>query len=631
MNSVVRLLLLLPLVCTAAENSYIGRTACAGCHKQIAETQVHTAMARTWQGPETKQLPANYSEAHAEGPAPPIDYQIKRTAQNFTFQVRMPERQPVNFPIETIMGGERHGLSFLSRVPDIEGTTLPRAPLVETRYLHYAPQNRLELSPGFPPEKPTTYETGVGRVLSPQFEKKCFTCHGAPRTSGTHADSGVTCESCHGPGQLHLLALAKKSADKGILNPAKLATPDQMRPCSQCHAGFSTVVDPMPDDLLISDQVTALSNSECWRQSGGRITCTNCHNPHRDARREVLVARSEKTCLACHSANVTEHAALCPVSRDAGCVGCHMPDETSSPPFIISDHWIRVSQKHLAPVSQHQDAWHSTVQPKYLYLRMIMIDDRTKAESIRQQLLSGASFFELARTNSTDANTSVNGGFLGDLDTSQLDPAWSRAALALQPGEISEIIDVRGKYVMLQRMPRNFREEAEERFKKAMDLRKDGKREESAHELLEALKIYPRLLRALTYLGVTYGEAGNPQTGAAILTITTRLYPQDAGAHFNLGIAYGALGKREEMDEYKRALEINPDLVLVYLNLGAALYAKGEYDNAIQIYREGINVNPLVASLHYSLSIALEHQNNTQQAKNEMALALKIDPDVGKH
>jgi tetratricopeptide (TPR) repeat protein len=214
---------------------------------------------------------------------------------------------------------------------------------------------------------------------------------------------------------------------------------------------------------------------------------------------------------------------------------------------------------------------------------------------------------------------------------SQFDPGWSKAALSLQPGDISDVIDLRGKYVILQRMPRNFREEAEARFNKAMDLRKEGKRDESAHELLEALKIYPQLLRALTYLGVTYGEAGNPQTSAAILTIATRLYPQDAGAHFNLGIAYGALGRQDEISEYNRAIEINPDLVLAYLNLGAALYAKGQYDDAILAYREGLNVNPLIASLHYSLSIALEQRNNTQEAKDEMALALKIDPNVGKH
>lgn len=631
MTSVVRFLLFLPFACTAAENSYIGHEACAGCHKQIAATQVNTAMARTWQGRQATELPANYSQAHAEGPDPAIHYLIKRAAQSLEFEVQMPNRRPVKFPVQITMGGERHGLSFLVRVPDVEGSKLSRAPLVETRYLHYAPENRLALSPGFPPEKPTTYETALGRVLSPHFEKKCLACHGEPRTHGTHTDSGVSCESCHGPGQSHLLALSKKSANKGILNPARLPITEQMQPCSPCHAGFSTVVDPMPDDLLISDQVTALSNSECWRQSGGRITCTNCHDPHQDAPRAVLIAKSEKTCLTCHTLNLPGHSALCPVNRSSGCVGCHMPNETGSPPFVISDHWIRVHPDQNVAIGEHLPAWRSTALPKHLYLRTIISNDQPKAESLREQLLSGASFFDLARANSTDASTSVNGGFLGDLDASQLDPAWSKAVLALEPGEISDIIDVRGKYVILQRMPRNFREQAEARFNKAMDLRKEGKREESVHELLEALKIYPRLLRALTYLGVTYGEAGNPQTGAAILTITTRFYPQDAGAHFNLGIAYGALGRQEEITEYKRALEINPDLVLAYLNLGAALYAKGQYEDAIQAYREGINVNPLIASLHYSLSLALDQKNNTQEASNEMAVALKIDPNVGKH
>ena len=79
--------------------------------------------------------------------------------------------------------------------------------------------------------------------------------------------------------------------------------------------------------------------------------------------------------------------------------------------------------------------------------------------------------------------------------------------------------------------------------------------------------------------------------------------------------------KDDEIAEYKRTIEIDPDYVPAYLNWGGALYAKGQYEEAIQVYRKGINVNPLVASLHYSLSIALEHQNNTQEAKDELALA----------
>jgi tetratricopeptide (TPR) repeat protein len=261
---------------------------------------------------------------------------------------------------------------------------------------------------------------------------------------------------------------------------------------------------------------------------------------------------------------------------------------------------------------------------------MIVVGDRQKAEALRQQITAGASFFELARAHSTDPETAKNGGFLGDLPPDGLDPAWAKEAMSLRKGEISAIAGGEGKFFIIQRMPRNFRERAEHRFNKAMELRKAGERAQSAAELLEALKIYPRLLRALTFLGVTYGEAGNPQAGAAILTLATQLYPQDAGAHFNLAIALGSLGNGEETTEYRRALKIDPDLVTAYLNLGAACYAKGDYAEAIRLYRQGIQINPLIASLHYSLGVALQQLGEGDEAQREFTLANTIDPNVSK-
>ena len=69
---------------------------------------------------------------------------------------------------------------------------------------------------------------------------------------------------------------------------------------------------------------------------------------------------------------------------------------------------------------------------------------------------------------------------------------------------------------------------------------------------------------------------------------------------------------------------------MAYLNWGAALYTKGQYEDAIKIYREGIDVNPLYASLHYSLGLALEQEKKADEAATEMELAKKIDPNVGK-
>jgi len=316
------------------------------------------------------------------------------------------------------------------------------------------------------------------------------------------------------------------------------------------------------------------------------------------------------------------------VNRIAGCVECHMASETRGA-FVIAEHWIRVQPEQKSKVAADNPAWRTTITPKHLYLRKIVLDDQGKASAIRQQLLSRASFFELARANSIERGTGENGGYAGDLDASKLDPGWSTAALKLQPGELSDVVEANGKYVILQRMPRNFREDAEAVFNKAMELRKQGKQQESINELLEALKIYPQLLRALTWLGAAYGQGGNPIVSAGILTIATRLYPRDAGAHYNLALAYGAMGNAEEIPEYRRTLEIDPDYVLAYLNWGAALYAKGQYEGAIKIYREGIDVNPLFASLHYSLGVALEQEKKAPEAEVEMALAAKIDPNVG--
>jgi predicted CXXCH cytochrome family protein len=612
--------------CAAAQHGYVGHEVCAGCHKDIAATQTQTRMAQTWQGSSGKVLPAHYDQVHLEGPDPAIEYRVRGTVEGFGFLVHLPGRDAVDYVVEDLTGGTRHGVSFLFRVHDVGGIPLTRAPLIEGRYLYSAPLHNLALSPGFPAEKPASFETALGRVLSPGFEKKCLTCHGEPRHIGALSEVGVTCESCHGPGQSHLIALGKKTADKGILNPKKLPVAEQMRPCSQCHAGFSTIQDPMPDDVLISDQVTALQNSECWRQTQGQLTCTNCHNPHADAPREALQATSEKTCLTCHSAGVVQHAALCPVNRTSGCVACHMPDVKDRPPFEISDHWIRVHPEQNVPVPKQIPEWRSQRTPERLFLRIIALDEAGKAADIKEKLSDGASFFDLARANSLDRDSALNGGFLGDAVVGQLDPTWSSAAVRLQPGEISGVIDAHGKYFIVQRMPRNFREEAEIHFNKAIEARKAGDRQQTSAELLEALKIYPRFLRALTYLGVIYGEAGNPQTGVGILSVATRIYPEDAGAHFNLGIAYGATGNADETSEYKRALAIDPDLVPAYLNLGAALYNRGQYDDAIQIYRQGLEVNPLIASLHYSLSVALQHQGKAKDAEAEMALALKIDP-----
>src|ERR1700680_3906700 len=74
---------------SAGESGYVGSEVCAGCHKNIAMRQSRTNMARAWPGVATPQLPVNYSETHAEGPAPVIEYAFARTGRDMQYRVQM--------------------------------------------------------------------------------------------------------------------------------------------------------------------------------------------------------------------------------------------------------------------------------------------------------------------------------------------------------------------------------------------------------------------------------------------------------------------------------------------------------------------------------------------------------------
>ena len=89
---------------------------------------------------------------------------------------------------------------------------------------------------------------------------------------------------------------------------------------------------------------------------------------------------------------------------------------------------------------------------------------------------------------------------------------------------------------------------------------------------------------------------------------------------------YGAAGKRrEEIAAYRRAIDLQPDLVPAYLNLGNALLAEGDPAAAERAYRDGLNQNPLAAGLYYNLSIALEQAGKKAESAWAAAVAQQIN------
>jgi peptidyl-prolyl cis-trans isomerase D len=87
-------------------------------------------------------------------------------------------------------------------------------------------------------------------------------------------------------------------------------------------------------------------------------------------------------------------------------------------------------------------------RPATAYLSFIAVSRRAnpsdsaaalaRAKGVRQEILGGADFAEVAKRESADSTSRVKGGDLGDVPRGSFIPDFERAALALRPGQLSE-------------------------------------------------------------------------------------------------------------------------------------------------------------------------------------------------
>lgn len=610
-----------------ATQSYVGPEACAGCHKDIADRQGKTAMARTWTDSGTPLLPGNLDQSVSAGAGEPA-YELRKTGERIVYSVTPPNRSTQRFPVDIVVGGERHGFGFLFRLESLDGLPLARAPLIQARYFWSPTRGSLLLAPGLQTHAGSSYETAIGLVLSPEFEARCVTCHGRPHTLGAGKSGGVRCETCHGPGSQHLQAIAKGAAAASIVNPAKLTTEESMAVCGRCHTGFGRFIDPSPDDLLVANQVTALRKSECFIQSKKGFTCVSCHDPHQDAKTDIEA--TQHVCAGCHSITQKPHAAICPVAASSNCVSCHMPSSDVGPLRLV-DHWIRVHPEQ-GVKGQHADqpTMRTQIRPAWEYLRLISVDERTVARQAETELEQGASFYDVARRYSKDAS-SVLGGFLGDKAIAELQPKLAEIAAGLSYGRRSGIEQAGQRWVILERLPRDFEWRAERLLVDAEELRAQGDLQAAMQKAHESLVVYPQFVRALRFVATMLADAGAIDKGAGVLRVVTRLYPEDARSWADLGLMLGALGNSDgELDSYRRAISLEPDFVAAYLNLGKALLDKGNANEAAKEFRSGLQINPLSAQLYAGLAKALARTGDEPGSAQASKLAAAIDPTVIK-
>ena len=99
--------------------------------------------------------------------------------------------------------------------------------------------------------------------------------------------------------------------------------------------------------------------------------------------------------------------------------------------------------------------------------------------------------------------------------------------------------------------------------------------------------------------GVDYGRKGEYDRAIQDFTKAIQINPKDAEAYNNRGFAYEKKGEYDRaIQDFDKAIQINPKHARAYNNRGFAYEKNGEYDKAIQDYDKAIQINPKDARVY---------------------------------
>ncbi len=453
----------------------------------------------------------------------------------------------------------------------------------------YTQKGRWDFSPGY-------------RVANKRFDRKiadrCVACHNGypspvPQTNGMYTEMplGISCERCHGPGQLHVEERMSggdvvSRIDHTIVNPSHLELDLRLDVCQQCHLNGSvsllregrTPYDFRPsqelDDFVAlfnglesidEEGISVISHADRMRMSAcftetlqlpKPLECTTCHDPHEGFRTEGP-QYFNSTCMTCHSpVQLKEIDIDQPISvhtTEANCIDCHMPkaDLIEAPHSSFTDHFIQVVDK------DNEDGPVLT-QEKDVLKAHFAKDQRDTPEA---RLYEGMAY--ITRGYQAGKNEAIEQGI------AILEEEFSNGST------MSEAKYLLGyAFVLL------------------------GRPAEAIAPLEEALKLEPNKTERLNTLAQAYEAVGI----------------KDASRIERL---------------YREALRIQPKLSDVRLNLGLFLQKQGKLDAAESAYREVISNESWNALGWYNLGTLQLQQGKLDAAKETLEQALMLDPLSG--
>ena len=622
---------------------YLGQKVCGTCHREIYESFQKHGMGRSLSRP----TPDNVIE----------DYQRKNTfyQQKSGFYYEMLQRDGRFFQrrylknakgqavhvheeeVTYIAGSGNHARTYFHHHPGGLITQLP--------VTWYPQEQRWAMSPG--------YDVAAHLDFSRLVPHKCIFCHTAyPRLSQERPEdntyfpnplpTGIGCERCHGPGKSHVeMAVSGKSAKqikRAIYNSSLDSKQAQRDVCYQCHletrlyhlkTSIKTTIGIVGISLLpgqgtfshrpgkpIPEYTAALSMraleargeaidvvqhadlmeaSKCFQASGGAMTCTSCHDPHRKVLPQDAARTYRRHCRSCHLTNTLSHQDSARLNGD--CAGCHMPGQEpeNAQHTVFTNHKIGI-----------YPTTHGKPDPG---------PESSPAQAGRYQLETSLESGEVAEVRKGFALGTVL--LLASVDE-----------LAGQPEQVRRGVD------LLQQYLEKAKEQNDSDAFQAAAYSLLGKGYQALGNVDHAIQAYETSLQkrkgqllSLSKLGVIYGDRGDLGRSKTFFSAILDDFPNYVPALHRLGTLATLAGEDEEAVAYfQKSLELFPGALFPNLQLAQIYLRRQENDKAVSFLRRSLSLRPGFAPAYLDLGHLYVLQNRFAEARETLARHLKLDP-----
>ncbi len=142
------------------------------------------------------------------------------------------------------------------------------------------------------------------------------------------------------------------------------------------------------------------------------------------------------------------------------------------------------------------------------------------------------------------------------------------------------------------------------------------------------LDVAPGNVELLNALGFALFQQGKSKEAVVALEKAIAVDPKHWKAHNNLALAAIDSGELEVAEaHYRESLAIKPQPA-IYNDLGFVLEREGLADEAAEMYRKAIKLDPGSASAQYNLGSSLARSGQYAEAESHLRKALKISPNT---